>query len=161
MRDGLVIVALQALGDHDAAEDAAQETIARVLAVLRSRGIPPGYTLEKFTYGTLKHLIADGQRARRRFSAIPAWLASADKSPLERLVSSERVAAVARALNRLERSDRELLERCYVAGQKIVDIARASGQPAERIRKRKSRALERLRALLDNNSESHSRSSHD
>ena len=146
--EGLELVALRVLSDRDHARDAVQETLARVLAVVNGKGVPPGYTLETYTFGILKHVLADESRRRKRLVGLPRWLTSWAASPLDQLVSRERTERVRAALSRLDREDRELLERFYWAGERVVDIAAVSGEPAERIRKRKSRALARLRALL-------------
>lgn len=145
LHDGLTIVAVRALGHRDEAEDAAQEAILRVLAVLRTKGIPQGYSLESYTYGTLKHVIADAHRRTRRRALVPHWLSSNGASPMDALIDTEQMQMLTGGLASLDPDESLLLERCYVNGEKIVDIARSTGEPAERIRKRKSRALERLR----------------
>ena len=45
-------------------------------------------------------------------------------------------------------ADRDLLGLCYFEGLTAVEIADRLGEPPERIRKRKSRAVERLRQAL-------------
>lgn len=145
---GLELAALRALADRDVAQDAVQETLVRLVAVIETKGIPHGYTLEAYAYGTLRHVIADERRRRKRILRLPAWLVGNSRSPLDELISAERAAAVAHAVTKLSRADRKLLQRCYVEGERIVEIAAASGEPSERIRKRKSRALERLRAIM-------------
>lgn len=148
LAEGLRITALRILGDADDAADAAQEAIIRLIAALETSGIPAGYTLEAYAYGTLKHVTSDVQRRKRRFRLLPSWLGSTDPSPLDTLGRREEIAAVERSLQHLDPSDRKLLECCYVDGDKVADIARRTGEPPERIRKRKSRALARLRSLL-------------
>src|SRR5687768_3120428 len=145
---GLELVALSALGDRDQAQDAAQEVCVRVLEAVARKGLPAGYTLDTYAFGILKHVISDVLRARKRRYTLPSILRAPGATPLEELVSAERSAIVSRALSQLERTDRELLERCYWRDEKVAEIARATGERADRIRKRKSRALERLRSLL-------------
>jgi RNA polymerase sigma factor (sigma-70 family) len=145
---GLELVALSVLGDRDQAKDAAQETVLRMFRVMNERGIPESYSIETYAFGILKHVLADAKRSERKHFALPGSLRSPEKSPLEQLVSKERVTLVERVLSRLHPSDRDILERCFWRDQKVADIARAVGEPADRIRKRKSRALERCRALL-------------
>ena len=72
-------------------------------------------------------------------------LPSGAPSPLDHLVRKEEVDRVRSALGRLPDRDRSLLRRFFVEGERLIDIARLQGEPAERIRKRKSRALARLR----------------
>lgn len=146
--DGLLISAVRALADADLAHDAVQETMIRVLAVLHGAGIPDTYTLETYTYGTLRHVIADARRRQHRLLPLGGWLRAAQPSPLETLVSAETTRELAAALSRLDEADRTLLHRCYVNGEKLVDIAAQTGEPADRLRKRKSRALEKLRGHI-------------
>ena len=147
--DGLRMVALRRLGDADEAEDAAHETLRRVLSILQSTGIPAGYTLESYAYGILRNVSVDMIRMRQRLDgSAPVQLTASRPSALEQLVSDEQTRAVRAALDRLSRSERRLLERCYVDGETIADIARECGEPPERVRKRKSRALAKLRSIF-------------
>ena len=109
--DGLLIVALRALGSREQANDAVQETLVRVLHTIRGKGIPPGYSVEAYAYGTLRHLIADTHRANRRFSVVRSFLPAPDPNALDALVDAERKSAVARALRQLDPADRALLEK--------------------------------------------------
>lgn len=153
---GLTIVALRSLGDLDAAQDASQEAMRRLLEVLHARGIPDGYTIESYGHGILRHVIADEQRRTRRIEPMQRAGESADHlpSPLELLVNEEQRRRMDHALRHLAQVDRDLLRRCYVDGERVTEIASQTGEPAERIRKRKSRALERLRQLLRRGHES-------
>lgn len=56
--------------------------------------------------------------------------------------------ALAAALQRLERQDREVLVRRYYYGQKAADVARAMHMTEAAVRKRASRALEKVRMML-------------
>jgi len=151
LASGLEIIAARALGDGDAARDAVQETLARAIEAVRLDRVPPGAPLEAFVYGIARHVIADVQRRRaRERGAIgdPVDVPTREPSPLDTLVRDEERDLLARALASLSATDRELLARCFVAGERVADIAAQLGEPAERVRKRKSRALERLRAWL-------------
>ena len=148
---GLEIVAARALGDRDDARDAVQETLARAVEAIRLRRIPPDAPLEAFVYGIARHVIADVQRRRFRERgpvAGPHDVAASAPSPLDILVGDEDLVVLVRALASLPGPERELLERCFVAGERVADIAAELGEPAARVRKRKSRALERLRTGL-------------
>lgn len=148
---GLEIVAARALGDRDDARDAVQETLARAIEAVRLNRIPQDAQLEAFVYGIARHVIADVQRRRFRERGPigdPHDVTARVPSPLDTLVRDEERALLARALTSLPATDRELLVRCFVAGERVADIAAELGEPAERVRKRKSRALERLRAGL-------------
>jgi RNA polymerase sigma-70 factor, ECF subfamily len=149
---GLTLLALRALGTTDDAEEAVQETLARALEAIRGGRVPPGVPLPAFVYGIARHVLADAGRRRRKerthFDADLAPLAAAQPSPLESLIRQEEQDQVSWALERLPAEDRRLLTRCFLAGESIQAIAQRSGHPPERLRKRKSRALERLRTLL-------------
>lgn len=150
LADGLTIIATRALGAGDDAADAVQETLSRTLASLRSAGVPTSVPLAAFAHGVLKHIIADHYRDRvHRFGHVDAdGVASTAASPLEQLVTAEERALMARAVAGLGREERELLHACYVRGERVADIAQRRGVPAERIRKRKSRILAKVRASL-------------
>lgn len=148
----------RALGDVDEARDVVQETLARALAALRDNRIPPSVPIEAFVYGIARHVIADVRRRRMRDgvpTVDPGALHAPDLSPLDALIQREERDLVARALSALPPADRDLLERCFVGGERVAAIAAQLGQPADRIRKRKSRALGRLREGLRRSSHGH------
>ncbi len=149
--NALRIIAIRALEDEDDAADAVQETLARAMAAVRKGRISTEDPVTAFVYGIARHVIADVLRRRAREHASPELdrVVAPDPSPLELLVRADEVERVRRALRRLSRSDRELLRRCYEVGERTVDIAEELGEPPERLRKRKSRALARLRLRLE------------
>lgn len=150
LRRGLELLALRALGERAAAEEVAQETLARaVVAAERGTVVQEG-RLAAFVAGIARHVIADRQRddAKRAPLSAAAHLVSAEADPLSRLMTADERAAVHAALALLSPADRELLQLCYFDGLSPADIAAQLGEPAERIRKRKSRALERVREAL-------------
>lgn len=146
---GLEIVAIRRLGNPDDARDAVQETIARLLERIRAGTIASDDEVVPIAWGIAKHVIADALRARSRETEVDGEVALSAPDALERLVTSEQRAAVAAGLAQLTPSDRELLKRCFVDGERIGAIAAQLGEPAERVRKRKSRALARLAAVLE------------
>jgi RNA polymerase sigma-70 factor, ECF subfamily len=148
---GLEIVALRRLGDPDDARDAVQETLARAVAAGRDNRLPTAVPLSAFVYGIARHVIADAIRRRDKEGGSgrdPENLESPAASALESLIRAEDRFRLGHALGTLRASDRELLELCFVRGETVAEIARRRREPAERIRKRKSRALERLREEL-------------
>ncbi len=149
IRDGLEIVAVRRLGNRDDARDAVQETVARLLARVREGAIATEGELAPIAWGIARHVIADVLRERARPLADVADVESRTRGPLDQLISDDETRRVRRALERLSPDDRLLLHRCFVDGEKIGRIADALGEPAERVRKRKSRALQRLAALLN------------
>ena len=146
---GLEIIAARALGDRDEAREAVQETLARALEALRQGRIPSDAPLAAFVYGIARHVIADVHRRRKRLATAAALthLPSSETSALEQVINAEDATRMERALALLPQGDRELLEWCYLHGEKLSDIATRLGEPAQRVRKRKSRALEKLREI--------------
>ena len=146
----LEVIVVRALRSRELAPDVVQEVLVRVLrAVDEGRRIEG--TLAAFAYGIAMHVVADVYRDRDRaiFVDIDAMEVPAPVSqPLDRLVDAEERAAMRDALQRLDPAERDLLRRCYVQGQKVADIARDLREPAARIRKRKSRIVERLRGII-------------
>ena len=149
---GLTLLALRALGTADDAQEAVQEIIARAVEAIQVGRVPSDVPLAAFAYGIARHVLADAQRRRRKESTHvdPSLtpLASAQPSPLESLIRQEELERVRAALNRLTRDERRLLTQCFAQGESIQHLAERAGLPPDRLRKRKSRALKRLRLLL-------------
>jgi RNA polymerase sigma factor (sigma-70 family) len=146
--DGLELIAARRLGSLDDGRDAAQETLVRLLARVRSGAVHGEDELLRLSYGILRHVIADILRLRAREVTAIDDLQSGGPGALDCIVREDERSVVSAALLRLSESDRLLLTRCFVEGERITTIAAALGEPAARVRKRKSRALERLARLL-------------
>lgn len=151
LRSGLEILAIRALGDPDLAREAAQEALTRA-TVAWSKGVTTGAgRMGAFVAGIARHVIVDLRRLRARGPALDIDtipIPSAEPDPLERLVGADERATVRQAIGRLAAADRELLRLCFYEGMTPAEIGERLGEPAERIRKRKSRALARLREIL-------------
>lgn len=152
LRLGLRIMALRALGDPEAAEEAVQETLVRALEALRQGRVRNPEKLGAFVRGIARHVIADTRRARQRgvpLQAIPeTGPGTGHDDPLTTLITAEERDRVRAALTQLSTGDREILHLSFFEGLTPVEIAERLGEPALRIRKRKSRALGRLRQAL-------------
>lgn len=153
LRSGLLIMATRALGDPVAAEEVAQETLVRLLTALAEGRSPDGPGgLGAYAHGIAKHVIADRHRRHERHPTQPmpsengpAAVRDGTADPLTRLISAEERDRVRRALRRLSAEDREVLRLSFFEGLRPAEIASARGEPPPRVRKRKERALERLR----------------
>jgi RNA polymerase sigma factor (sigma-70 family) len=149
---GLFLVAMRALGDEDDAHDAVQETLARAVEAIRADRVPLDVPLLSFVHGIARHVVADQIRRRVRHHTTgldpEAPIASPDAAPLDAMVRDEDRLRLAIALRQLPHDDLEFLRRCYTSGEALVSLAASLGVPHERVRKRKSRIIERLRALL-------------
>ena len=148
LRSGLRLMALRALADPDAAEEVAQETLARALVSLRSGAPGDIKNLGAFVHGIARHVIADARRSSRRMVGQEAIQNAADprpSDPLASAVSTEERDRVRAAISRLSASDQRILLLTFFDGLSPGEVAERLREPAERVRKRKSRALERLR----------------
>jgi RNA polymerase sigma factor (sigma-70 family) len=156
LANGVRIVALRLLGDADAAPDVAQETMARVLDALGKGQVRDPERLGAFARGVAHHVIADYRRAAGRLVALPDDLASElTTNPLDALVRDEEIARMRVALERLSSTDRELIQLTFIECLSPRALAARLHEPSERVRKRKSRALERLRELFFRTPASH------
>lgn len=151
LRSGIRLMALRALADPDAADEVAQETLARAIDVLRC----PDRTASLGAYlaGIARHIIADHFRANARVVSIDqvdAEVLQVDgPDMLEALCAQDELARVRHALAELSDDDRELFQLCYFEELTPTAIAERLGVPPERIRQRKLRALRRLRVVFD------------
>ncbi|MGD8866439.1 MAG: sigma-70 family RNA polymerase sigma factor [Gemmatimonadales bacterium] len=152
LRARLKAMALRALGDPHAAEDVAQETLARAMEALRQGRFREGESFGAFVRGIARHVIADVFRTRGRTHGLEALPGRGDVRPpndaLSVLISAEERERVRLALTQLSASDHEILYLSYFEGLTPAQIAKWLDEPPERVRKRKSRALARLRRAL-------------
>jgi RNA polymerase sigma-70 factor (ECF subfamily) len=151
LQAGLRLLALYRLSDADAAQEVVQETLARLLDAESAGRLPELSRIGAYARGIAAHVITDLHRARSRqlpLNGGDGRLVEAGTDPLARLVSQEEIARVRAALQTLPASDRELLRLSYFDGLTPAGLAARLEEPGDRIRKRKQRALERLRLAL-------------
>lgn len=146
LRSGIRIMALSALSDAEAAEEVAQESLARVVSAIREGRLRDPRNLGAFSRAIARHVIVDTLRARRRVTELaPDHESASEEDSLAALVSAEQAERVRAALQRLPRSDRELLRLSFFETMTPQELADRMGEPSARIRKRKERAIGRLR----------------
>jgi len=146
LRSGIRIMALSALRDVDAAEEVAQESIARVVQAIGEGRLRDPQSLGAFTRAIARHVIVDALRTGQRVTALgPEHEPASEGDPLGSLVAGEQADRVTAALQCLSAGDRELLRLCFFEGLTPQELGARLGEPSPRIRKRKERALERLR----------------
>jgi len=151
LRAGIRIMALSALRDAESAEEVAQESVTRIIQALREGRLRDVQRLGAFARSVAHHVIVDLLRAQRRLVRLEGPegdLPGPEPDPLAALTSAEQSARIAAALQRLAAPDQEVLRLSFVEGLTPQELARHLGQPGTRIRKRKERALQRLRSLL-------------
>ena len=151
LRAGIRLMALHALGDSDAADEVAQESLARAVDALRCPG--RASNLGAYVAGIARHVIADHFRANARLVSIdsvePDSLHDAAPDALGALCSAGEIERVRAAVGRLSGGDRDLVRLCYYDGLSPAEVASRLGVPPETIRQRKVRALQRLRAAFE------------
>ena len=148
LQTGLRIMALQELGDPVTSEEVVQETIARVLSALLDDRLDDPARLAAYAHGVARHVITDVYRSRARSSSLTSRLGQQASDPpgaLENLISADERTRLRFALRGLSGRDRQILRLSFEEGLSCAEIARRHAEPATRIRKRKSRALQRLR----------------
>lgn len=139
-------MALYALGDPSLAQDVAQEAITRALA--RASEVHEPANTAAFVAGIARHIITDHIRARRRIEldVTSVDIAEAHPDALAQLLSEEQRQQLKEALLSLSAGDREILRLSYEEGLSSDEIAHRLEETSAAVRKRKSRAIERLRA---------------
>lgn len=150
----LRLFAARRLPDAAAAEDAAQETLRRVLEALRASRVEKLAALPAFVFETARHVCQQQARSMGREERALQRLhgdgpAQSSPDPLVALVGAERRAAVRRALEALGQADRDLLRACYYQGLEASEIAARLGITPAAVRVRKHRALRRMREILE------------
>jgi RNA polymerase sigma-70 factor (ECF subfamily) len=147
---GVRLMALRALGDASIADDVAQEALARAITALEKGSLRQQGNMAAFVAGIARHIITDYIRARRRIEVDIDMIELAHGKPdaLATLIADEEKAQLRAALEDLSAVDREILRLSYDEGMSPAEVAERLGETSTVVRKRKSRALERLRSAF-------------
>lgn len=125
------------------AEDAAAETFVRAWESLpryRDTGAP----FAAWLYGIARHVVADAGRSRRRL--VP-WARPPEGT--EEAPAPEGRMDLARAVRRLPREQRRVVEMKFLMGLSNGEVGRALGKSPGAVNTQQWRALERLRRLME------------
>src|SRR5262245_30917464 len=95
--DGLRIIAMRRLGDRDDAEDAVQETLARLVASIGAGKVATAEEIRPIAYGIFRHVVADQLRARER-GGEPVDVADPGRGALDTIIDKEQLDAVRAAM---------------------------------------------------------------
>jgi RNA polymerase sigma-70 factor (ECF subfamily) len=150
------------LRQAEATLDLGQDTLVTVILAIRKGQVREADRLPGFVQGVARNLANSHLRGVTRRAEAPfdpeleAKLATRDDHEEE-----ERLAAVARGLEAIAPADREVLQLTLVDGLPPRDIAQRLNLSSDVVRTRKSRALMRLRAVLDSRPGSDRRVSRD
>jgi RNA polymerase sigma-70 factor (ECF subfamily) len=136
------------LFDVDEARDAVSETMVRAVGKI-DRFTWTGGGFDAWLFGILRHVVLDTQRVAGRRKPVPPPDAGSGDDPLDDVLQGEEAAAVRAAFGRLDPGDQELLELRVIAGLSADEVASVLGKRAGAIRMAQSRALARLRVMLD------------
>lgn len=149
-------MALRALNDPDAAEEVAQESLARGLEALKAGQFRDEGSVGAYFRGICRHVIVDRMRRESRLTSLDTLPEQPDRTAppnaLHALISREQREQVVRALSELPPQSLECLRLSFYEGLKPAEIARRLGEPGPRVRKRHQRALEKLREALQSQS---------
>ncbi len=152
-RERLRLFAARRLRDWAAAEDVAQEALARGLEAMRAGRIEDPAALPGFLFQTALHVclhrIRSAGRERRALQRFGGGAeADTGQSPLSALLSAERRSRVLQALERVEPDDRRLLELTFRDELDSEEIGRRLGLTPGAVRVRRHRAIRRLAETL-------------
>ncbi|MFJ4866486.1 RNA polymerase sigma factor [Streptomyces sp. NPDC088748] len=143
-------------GDWAGAEDCTSLVFLEAWR-LRNKAEPDGGSLLPWLLGIGNYVVRRRWRVARRHQVLMERMPAAGlledfaDEVVGRLEDQERIAAVRQVLDRLSRSDREVLALCVWAGLDYAAAAEALGIPVGTVRSRLSRARRRLDKLAQKN----------
>lgn len=146
----VLALAIARTRDREAARELVDDTLMAVIKALRDGKVRDAVRLGAFVYGTAVNLINNHLRTRSRRPPLDELrddMPGPDGSAI-----AERdcdVAVLHRLIARLDPRDRQVLTLTLVDGLEPRDVSRRTGLSEDAVRQRKSRALKRLKELLD------------
>ncbi|WP_336923488.1 RNA polymerase sigma factor [Aquipuribacter sp. SD81] len=146
----LLAYARRRLPVADDADDAVSEALARAVATIE-RFEDRGLRLEAWLFGILRNVVLEHVRRGRRTAPLPDShdVEAPEPGPLEGVLAAELTGSVRLAFARLREDDQELLWLRLVAGLSAAEVSQVVGRREGAVRQGQSRALGRLRQLLE------------
>lgn len=141
----VLLVARVRLRDEQAARDVAQEVMLGVLRGIRAGRLNSQDHVAGYVLGTARNVINTSFRSRRPEGEASDAVADRAATALEVAELHEQMDLVRLTLDELDPLDRAILGMTLVDGMKPGEIAGRLGMKGELVRKRKSRALKRVR----------------
>lgn len=141
------------LASDEQAEDAVSETMARAIAAAGRYRVGAGPV--PWLVGICRNVVRETYRSGSRLRAVdPARFVdqaavAPESGPAELAVLGDEAEALRRAFARLGADERELLALRVVVGLDAASVADVVGKRAGAVRMAQSRALDRLRTLLE------------
>ncbi len=148
----VLLMARIRLGDEQGAYDLAQEAVFGALQGIREGRLHCNEQIGSYVYGTARNLINNRFRGGDpRPIGLPEHLAGGDPPDMV-VLELERQELVRQALEGFNPVDRAILGMTLLEGMKPGEIAARLGMKPEVIRKRKSRAVKKVRAVIQSTS---------
>lgn len=148
----LVVFAARRVCEPATAEEAAQETLRRVIQALQAGQVRSPDALPAFVFATAKHvcqrLLRSVQRERRALARLDANDTDDGTASISALISAEERARVRACFSRLAADDQLVLRLTFVRGLDTQNIANQLGISSGAVRVKRHRALGRLAELL-------------
>ena len=133
-------------------EDIAEELMQELFIKLNNcKGPDNVASWDAYAHRAAIHLAFDWRRGRKRASLRLERIeqpAANEESPLTKLISSERLQETLNAIERLNKSSREIVIMRYIQQDSYDNIAEKLGKTPHQVRALCSRALSRLRDIL-------------
>lgn len=137
------------LPDGQDPDDAVSEALARAMAAV-DRLYDRGLRVEAWLYGILRLVVLEqGRTASATAPRHQPEVADPRSGPLERLLQAERQDSLRAAFVALSEDDQEILWLRLVARLSAAEVADVVGRREGAVRQAQSRALDRLRRLLE------------
>jgi len=150
-RSRILYFILKQLRDRATAEEITQDVLMVVIEALRHGRIRDESSLGGFIFGVARNLMLNHvrkqHRAGERFSQLRNTETVWKSHPEAELLLRERQAELQRAFDALEDTDRDILQRVF-ATDDAESVAHELAISMTAMRKRKSRALNRLKQFL-------------
>jgi len=137
--------------DREASRDLLHDALIGILRALRRGELRDSEKLPAFVASVARNIAHTHLRGRVR-SRLSQPIEEDDLACPghgDAFEAAERQTLVRRALAQLDTTDREILMRILVAGQKLTAIAQSMGMNQEAVRQRKSRALKKVTKIVN------------
>lgn len=146
----VLVMAMARMRDREAAREVVDDVMMAVVTALRRRTVQDTSRLGAFVHGTAVNLVNNRLRTLGRTPRMEVL--DEESAALDCGDSFEREAdlvTLRRCLDLLPGPDREVLTLSLVDGLKPGEIARRLGSSPDAVRQQKSRALKKIREVLD------------
>lgn len=139
------------MGDADEAEDVAQETFIRAFYALAR--FDPARSLRPWLLQIARNLALNRRRSIRRYlAAVGRWweaTPSREEAPTLPVMREQEAQTLWQAVQQLQVSDQEVIYLRYFLELSVADTAAALGVAEGTVKSRLSRALARLRTVVE------------